>query len=771
MVNSIKRVVLREPAVGSARIIAIFSYRYDAHLVPDLIANISPIVHGYAVWDDRGDHEHHSNEPMRRNALNAAALEMGADWILGIEPDERLETRARLRLHDIANGRISRSAWSLNLREMVRPDAWRRDGVWGKKTQVRFYPKEAVQRPLTRQLHGAWFNHAGGFETRHSDLNLYHLRHISPNRSQARRDTYAAADPHRHFNNIGYDYLIDDSALDLQTVSPRRAFQPNFVDDGDLWGPTKDYGTLLLDPDISILRLMERSLRSNGAAAAEVCLQKLIARHPADQDYIAMVQLISKRRALNKHTQGHQRWRRWINGNATVSEGANNGTGPLATVILSFRAAKTVSETVKILRAQSPTIEIVVVNSGGGNMAEVLGEWLNEVRLIDIEQPLFVGAIRNIGIDASSAPYVSFLAADCIPMPGWVAGRIARHESGTLSVSSAVLAMRPGTLTGDLVESLRLAARLPHVGSDDALHYGRSYNRAVFDVVGYFAPGLQIGEDSEFHQRLDRIEAPVWAPEIAIRHRDPTSVIGFLLDAKRRAKSDVLSAFNYARDQGQSEGRLRVYRERAEESRLSRPHKSIQSFILSVAQSAFLSINKRAMTVGVRRLLRAEVLRVSGRLALGLGRCAEAQSVVGQAVALDPNNIEGHLLLGLTWLAQNSPKHAMSAFQHALDLWPSRTDVVASAIKALRKAGYLSEAGVLLERVLLIAPLHADIQKLAAEAAVSAGQYDAALNHARIALILSPASPETHSVLAKIHDELGNFAQAELRRRSAAELT
>ncbi|MES0162583.1 hypothetical protein [Mesorhizobium sp. C268A] len=36
------------------RTVAVFSYRYDAHLVADLITNIDPVVDGWIAYDDRG---------------------------------------------------------------------------------------------------------------------------------------------------------------------------------------------------------------------------------------------------------------------------------------------------------------------------------------------------------------------------------------------------------------------------------------------------------------------------------------------------------------------------------------------------------------------------------------------------------------------------------------------------------------------------------------------------------------------------------------------
>lgn len=54
---------------------------------------------------------------------------------------------------------------------------------------------------------------------------------------------------------------------------------------------------------------------------------------------------------------------------------------------------------------------------------------------------LLPGAVRNLGIAATSAPYVSFLAADCRAERGWAAGRLAAHRAGAPAVSGI---MSPG---------------------------------------------------------------------------------------------------------------------------------------------------------------------------------------------------------------------------------------------------------------------------------------------------------------------------------------
>lgn len=71
--------MFRDPPKGQPRILAVFSYRYDAHLVPDFLENIRPGVHGYVAWDDRSAEAALSDEPTRRARLFAAARDLGAD--------------------------------------------------------------------------------------------------------------------------------------------------------------------------------------------------------------------------------------------------------------------------------------------------------------------------------------------------------------------------------------------------------------------------------------------------------------------------------------------------------------------------------------------------------------------------------------------------------------------------------------------------------------------------------------------------------------------
>jgi len=230
------------------RIVAVFSYRYDAHLVPGLIANLAPIVDGWIAYDDRGSDEIFSSEPARRRALLGAALEAGADWILAMDPDERLENAVADRIDQLTS-RSRPTAWGFRTLEMYTPDSYRVDGPWGKKMQHRLFRAYHPDRYRSADLHDVWVPEHLCYRLRDSGLNLYHLKMIEPKRRLARRDLYNHLDPDRRHQDIGYDYLADESGLVLETIPPGRNYLPLHTDDGGLWMPDVSAGAEVDTPD------------------------------------------------------------------------------------------------------------------------------------------------------------------------------------------------------------------------------------------------------------------------------------------------------------------------------------------------------------------------------------------------------------------------------------------------------------------------------------------------------------------------------------------
>jgi hypothetical protein len=217
-----------------ARVLGVFSFRYDAHLVPGLLQNIEPMVDGWVAFDDRGSRETFSNEPARRYELLKRARAEGADWALAIDPDERLERRLAHAMPELTavEGLV---AYSLPLREMFAPDAYRVDGIWGHKRQCRLIRLTDTISPDVSALHSSWHSLVPGSSLRVADYNIYHLKMMTPERRRGRRDLYKHLDPDRQIQQMGYDYLADEEGLELETVPFGRDFRPSYEEDNGMW--------------------------------------------------------------------------------------------------------------------------------------------------------------------------------------------------------------------------------------------------------------------------------------------------------------------------------------------------------------------------------------------------------------------------------------------------------------------------------------------------------------------------------------------------------
>lgn len=198
----------------------------------------------------------------------------------------------------------------------------------------------------------------------------------------------------------------------------------------------------------------------------------------------------------------------------------------MAVVVIAFGDAAEAVDAVRSLLIQEPFPEIVVVNTGGTGMAGRLRAAGIEVEVIERAEPLFVGAARNIGIAATRAPFVAFLAADCRAEPGWVAARLALHRGGFATVGSALTNSHKRSAVAWAAHLTSFSARLPGLSAGEAIAYGASYERGLFAVHGLFRQDLRTGEDTEFNQRLPPAARPVWSSDVRTVHLNPTNLFG-----------------------------------------------------------------------------------------------------------------------------------------------------------------------------------------------------------------------------------------------------
>ncbi len=822
--------ITQSPGRGKPMVLALFSYRHDAHLVPGMLANIAPFTHGYVGWDDRATHEPLSSEPARRNRLLAEARRLGADWVLSVDPDERFEDQLAARMPEMLAAGAG-NLWHFDLREMFTPLAYRADGVWSAKSLLRLMPMAALRAELVVPLHAHWVGDTRGFAQRRARINLYHLRMATPERRAARRALYAAADPERRYQRIGYDYLDDERGMVLQPIPSGRGYSPIFTEDHGLWAPTPEaVGSAHPDPMEARLAYVALSAAKAGQAAALGAMRDLCAASPADTDLPhvstslalqagllpeaeAAASAILARDGADLHaralrararlrsgqrqaaasdiavleqaqpqsplvaalTAARDRdladfgapgavWRRWSGGAARCHEGASVARAEIAVVVLGLGAPPELAKAVASLLAQDGACEIVVVNTGGGAPEVVLAAYLGRIRVIAVDAPLRVGAARNIGIDASRAPLIAFLAADCLAAPGWISGRLARHRAGAAMVSTPVLPMPGAGLVAQAASLLKYWVRNPATPDADISHFGRSYARWIFDEVGYFPPGLRVSEDGALNLVADRLAQPVWAREVGTCHHDPEGIWALLADhrARGRRRADhapfraLAGAPDAARQLAADMAVRRAGAARAVDAApgLSQPAR----WAMKAVQALAVGADRRAVAVRLGQLAAADaaVPREAGHQ----NACERARA----AFAADSEDWQKAFALGEAEAAAGNGAAAEAAHRRALALAPQAHPALAALLKLVAAASGPKAALAEAEAAALAAPTSAPHWRLAAAAAEAADQPAVALAHAHRALCVAPASPTAHHTLSCLHDGQGNAQMAAYRR-------
>ena len=229
------------------RLLAVLAVRDEMRHLPGWFRNVAPHVDGVVALDDGstdGSAKFLASRPEVLELLRVppdrpewdevgnyrrlieAALRHGADWIVSLDADERVEHRFRARAERaIRPGR--HDAFSLVFRELWDvPDRYRTDGRWGEKRRARLFrarhDHEFDERP--HHAHKAPLQAREGGRFPRTNLVVYHLGTLSAGERAARRAQYEALDPGGSFqpSGVGYAYLTDEEGLKVRRVPARR---------------------------------------------------------------------------------------------------------------------------------------------------------------------------------------------------------------------------------------------------------------------------------------------------------------------------------------------------------------------------------------------------------------------------------------------------------------------------------------------------------------------------------------------------------------------
>jgi len=216
---------------------------------------------------------------------------------------------------------------------------------------------------------------------------------------------------------------------------------------------------------------------------------------------------------------------------------AATGEPELAVVVFSHRAQPTLVRAVRSVLAQDIPVELLVVNSGGGDAPVLLAAaGLGDVRVVEHPERLFPGGACNVGLRETAAPFVAFVAGDLVLRPGWVAGRLLRHRAGRAAVAAALVPIEPAGAAGRSSYLLLNHRRTPWTPPGEALRFSLSYDRRLFERYGVFREDLRAGEDFDMQERFGPEVDIEFAPDVQAAHHGPEGVPAMLRDQFARGR-------------------------------------------------------------------------------------------------------------------------------------------------------------------------------------------------------------------------------------------
>ncbi len=233
------------------RLIALVAFRDEMRFLPGFFADVGPQVDGIVALDDGstdGSGDWVAAQPgvlellrvepgaqaeledgVNHRALTEAAWGHGADWLLGLDADERLERDFRARAEqeiDRAEAAGHDALWVWFRELWGAPDRVRTDGLWGGKRKACLYRSDPAHVFDARRVHAHWASLATPVEQYpQGDLLLYHLRMIDAADRAARVARYDRIDPEHEWQAIGYDYLLDEQGIVLEPLPPGRGYR------------------------------------------------------------------------------------------------------------------------------------------------------------------------------------------------------------------------------------------------------------------------------------------------------------------------------------------------------------------------------------------------------------------------------------------------------------------------------------------------------------------------------------------------------------------
>ncbi|MEO1337123.1 MAG: tetratricopeptide repeat protein, partial [Myxococcota bacterium] len=151
-------------------------------------------------------------------------------------------------------------------------------------------------------------------------------------------------------------------------------------------------------------------------------------------------------------------------------------------------------------------------------------------------------------------------------------------------------------------------------------------------------------------------------------------------------------------------------------------------------------------------------------------RLAEAKDLADRAVELAPACFTCQMARGQVSLSRRDFSTAVSAFEAAQALLPEDPDAARSVAKAKFLNGEIEAASVLYERLVKNQPDDGRLRVQAAQVAMKAGRYQAAVIHLQVVAAANPHQKKLLEFLAKAQEKAGDKQGAKATLLKASQL-
>jgi GT2 family glycosyltransferase len=201
----------------------------------------------------------------------------------------------------------------------------------------------------------------------------------------------------------------------------------------------------------------------------------------------------------------------------------------VSVIVPCYNSARTIRQclTAIINQQTSITFDITVVDSSADETPDIVAREFPAVRLIHMDKRTYAGTARNIGIQATSAPFCLMIDSDCIANTNIIERVIKRHREAEYSaVGGSLRNGTPGSLSGlvgYLIEFKEFMPEAPERFETSIPTANLAYRREVLERYGGFDDVMEFAEDISLNWKIHSAgERLLFDPTIEVTHLNRT---------------------------------------------------------------------------------------------------------------------------------------------------------------------------------------------------------------------------------------------------------